>query len=242
MTSVRPHVLVTRPEGQQHGVVARLRAAGYQVSHAPALDIAPLALSAQDRQRLLDIDQYHAVFFVSSNAARFALAQLDTLWPQWPEGVHWLAVGPATAQVLATAGLPVEVPESGFDSEAVLALPALADLQGRRILICRGEGGREWFADTLRGRGAEVEVISFYQRRCNPNFAWPELQVDVLMITSGQGWQCACARVPANCTVIVASERVAELVRPCVSRVLVASSATDDDMVAALQSAFPVTN
>src|SRR5690606_38713491 len=116
---------------------------GFQVSQQSALCIESVPLSAADRQPLVDIDQYHAVFFVSVNAARLALQALDELWPQWPVGVHWLAVGPATADILAASGLPVEMPASGFDSESVLRLDCLRELHGKRVLICRGNGGRE---------------------------------------------------------------------------------------------------
>lgn len=231
------HVLVTRPQGQQQGLVAALIEAGFVVSQQSALRIEPLELSAAERNLLLNLDQYHAVFFVSANAARLALQALDELWPQWPVGVHWLAVGPATAEVLSGAGIPAELPRTGFDSEAVLELDCLRDLHGKRVLICSGEGGRELFAQTLHRRGAEVDVLPLYQRVCNAGFVWPADPVDMVLVTSLQSWHCIAGLVPASCRVVVASERIAESIGAG-HPVTVAVSARDQDMLAAVVAAL----
>lgn len=227
------HVLVTRPEGQQQALMRALTEAGFAVSHQSALSIEPLDLSAAGRTLLLNLDQYHAVFFVSTNAARLALLALDELWPQWPVGVHWLAVGPATAELLSAAGMAAELPRTGFDSEAVLELDCLRDLPGKRVLICRGDGGRELVAETLQRRGAEVDVLPLYRRICNGGFVWPVEPVDVVLVTSLQGWECIAGKVPPACHVVVASERIGAAIGGD-RRVVVAASARDQDMLAAL--------
>ncbi|PMS36106.1 uroporphyrinogen III methyltransferase/synthase [Trinickia symbiotica] len=55
-----------------------------------------------------------------------------------------------------------------FDSEALWAsLVARFGEQGfdgRRVLIVRGDGGREWLADRLREAGAEVDYVAAYRR------------------------------------------------------------------------------
>lgn len=227
-------VLVTRPDGQARALMARLRAAGHSPLHCPALLIEPLPLSDADRRRLLDLDLYHAVFFVSANAASLALDAMADLWPQWPVGVHWLAVGEATARVIADHGLVPETPERGFNSEAVLALPGLRAVAEKRILVCRGETGRDWLAARLRERGAEVAVMPFYRRRANPDFRWPA-DADTVMVTSGEGWRAIAPRVPVSATVIAAGTRVAETVAADHRGVVItARSAHDTDMAAAL--------
>tara|TARA_R110001606_G_scaffold1937_17_gene7960 strand:- start:29455 stop:30156 length:702 start_codon:yes stop_codon:yes gene_type:complete len=227
-------VLITRPDGQIEGLARRLRAAGHEPVMSPALLISPLPLGDADRRRVLDLDLYHAVFFVSANAAAHGLAAIADLWPQWPVGVHWLAVGEATAAVLRDAGLTPQLPERGFNSEAVLALPCLADVNERSILICRGESGRDWLAARLRERGARVDVLPCYQRRANPAFAWPD-GTGTVMVTSVEGWLAMAARVPASARVIAAGERIAARVREAhPGPVVVAASAHDIDMVAAL--------
>ena len=137
-------VVVTRPAGQGEPLAARLVDAGNRAWAVPALAIEPLPLADAHRRLLFDLDLYHAVFFVSANAAHHALNAFADLWPQWPVGVHWLAVGESTAAVIRDAGLTPEYPRSGFNSEAVLALPCLASVAEKRILICRGDSGRDW--------------------------------------------------------------------------------------------------
>ena len=227
-------VLVTRPQGQQDALMDALVAAGHEPCHCPALLIEPLPVSDGDRRVLMDLDQFHAVFFASANAARLALAAMADLWPQWPVGVHWLAVGQATAAEMERWHLQPTLPDSGFNSEAVLALPCLQSLEERKVLLCRGETGRELLAKELVQRGAEVVSLPFYRRRANPDFHCPA-DVDWVMITSVESWQSVAAQVPATCGVVAAGARVASAVsaqHPGLVRV--AASAHDDDMLAAL--------
>jgi uroporphyrinogen-III synthase len=75
------------------------------------------------------------------------------------------AVGRATATAMEQAGLaPDLVPDSGFDSESLLALPALQRAGGKQVLIVRGEGGRALLGETLTQRGAEVVYAEVYRR------------------------------------------------------------------------------
>ncbi|MGB1923181.1 MAG: uroporphyrinogen-III synthase, partial [Alcanivorax sp.] len=126
-------VLITRPRGQQQALMDALRHAGHEPLHSPALYIEPLPLSDATRRVLMDLDLFHAVFFASSNAARLALTAMADIWPQWPVGLHWLAVGKATAAEISRWHLQPTVPDGGFNSEAVLALPCLQQLAEKKV-------------------------------------------------------------------------------------------------------------
>jgi len=54
--------------------------------------------------------------------------------------------------------------EPRFDSEALWAQFDPAALQGKPVLIVRGNGGRDWLGDRLREAGAEVHTVEAYQR------------------------------------------------------------------------------
>ncbi|WP_347556116.1 fused uroporphyrinogen-III synthase HemD/membrane protein HemX [Robbsia sp. KACC 23696] len=55
-----------------------------------------------------------------------------------------------------------------FDSEALVAaldtVVPRAAWQDARVLIVRGDGGREWFADLLRDAGARIDIACAYRR------------------------------------------------------------------------------
>jgi uroporphyrinogen-III synthase len=143
-----------------------IEAAKGRAIRVPSIEIAPVA-DPREATALL-AQSWDMLYFVSPNAVEQALALVpDGSWP----GVERLAaVGRATAQALSDAGrAPELVPEQRFDSESLLAMPELADMRGRRVLIVRGEGGRALFADTLRARGAEVFFAEVY-RRLRPAF------------------------------------------------------------------------
>lgn len=164
-------ILVTRPAHQAGGQAQQLEALGADAVVLPLLEIHAIgedepALYQQIKNKLLDLDLYSAVIFVSRNAARIGTQWIDTYWPQLPLGVHWMAIGAATAATLEAEGIPTYRAASGYDSEALLADPLLSDVAGQRILIMRGEGGRELLAETLRNRGAQVDYADLYRRRC----------------------------------------------------------------------------
>lgn len=154
-------VLVTRPE-QQAGALCRLfESRGACVYRLPALSIVE---HPQRRQRLTaqrDQPDPDLIIFTSANAVRFGepvLAQRRDL--------VLAAIGPATARALNQAGYRIGViPAAGFDSEALLAMPRFANLSGMRVLLVKGEGGRELLEHELQARGATVRTLAVYQRR-----------------------------------------------------------------------------
>jgi uroporphyrinogen-III synthase len=168
-------IWLTRPEGQGAELRATLEQAGARVQHLPLLVIKPLAASLADRQKLIDLDRYDLVFYVSTNAATLGLDAIAQWWPQYPVGIHNFAVGPGTAAVLEKHGLQVSYPTERMSSEALMALPELQQISGKKALIVRGAGGREIIADGLRARGAVVDYAELYERAL-PHYELAALQ------------------------------------------------------------------
>lgn len=74
------------------------------------------------------------------------------------------AVGPATARVLADAGLSPIVPETARDAVTLArALLTQRDLAGKRVLVPRAEDGREEGIALLREAGVIVDDIVAYR-------------------------------------------------------------------------------
>lgn len=199
-------VLLTRPHPHNDNLQAALTAKGAEVRSLPLLAIEPVAETPALRQCLMNLDLYQAIVVVSPNAARIGLALIDQYWPQLPEGIDWLAVGKGTAAQLAQAGIRAHVPDDGHDSEALLRLPRLQDVAGQRVLILRGQGGRELLSETLRAHGARVDYAEVY-RRSAPDLEatqvqalFDEFQPQVALLFSGETfdflWQFVQAAGP----------------------------------------------
>lgn len=219
-------VLLTRPTDESALLAEVLGEAGVFSSSLPLLEIQALPVGDTQHARMLELHRYCAVIVVSKPAARMAVQLLEQFWPQ-PPSQRWFSVGAGTAQILADHGLDV-FPEQGDDSEALLELPQLREAIARpdpRVLIVRGEGGRELLAERLRGQGASVDYLELY-RRDLPRYADGVLmqriraeRLNGLVVSSGQGFehlqQLAGEAWPqvARLPLFVPSPRVAEMAR-----------------------------
>jgi uroporphyrinogen-III synthase len=183
-------VLVTRAEHQAGPLCEGIAALGGRPIRFPALAILGPAAPEAVRAQLARLPTYDLALFVSPNAVRHGLE----LWGDqpWPPGVQVGAVGEGSARRLRERGIDLAlVPTQGFDSEALLALPELQQVAGKRVLILRGNGGRPLLGDGLRARGAVVDYAEVY-RRVRPEIdpqpllrSWRD-QVQVVTTTSGE--------------------------------------------------------
>ena len=186
-------ILITRPEHQSQSWCQLLQNAGALVDSIPMLAIEAVTAGPQHqaiKNLILDFDQVEHAIFVSQNAVRIGFTWLQDYWPQIPIGPHFYAIGAATARAVEDCGVPCESAGRSMDSEALLALPALQQVDGQRILIFRGCGGRTAIGDTLRARGGRVDYCELY-RRTLPVEAATQLrqyaaQPDAITVHSGE--------------------------------------------------------
>lgn len=238
-------ILICRPEPEAGRLARVFESAGAEVRILPLIDREPLPETPEKRTTILDLDQFTHVIAVSPYAARRLLEEIDNWWPQIPMGIRWYAVGAGTAAVLAEHGLSVRRPANGWTSEALLELPSLRQPVEERVLIARGEDGRELIRQTLESRGARVTVLPLYRRFC-PDYSQDELNLalgefapEVIVALSGETLNnliALCAKSGHNLydrLLIVPAERVAHAAResgfenPCVP-----GSLADNDIVA----------
>ena len=188
-------IVVTRPTAQAEALCRAIEDAGGEAFRFPLLEIVPITDPAVFAPVAARLDVFDFAFFVSPNAVEHGLAGLQKIRP-WPPGLRVATVGQGSARALDKHGFAeVIAPTEGFDSEAVLALPAFAPeaVRDRAVLIVRGDVGRELLGETLAARGARVEYLSCYHRRCPAIDPAPLLELaacgrlDALLITTGEG-------------------------------------------------------
>lgn len=224
-------ILVTRTEPGGAAQAEALRAAGFRAEICSVLDIEcceynPPPLTAPD-----------AVFFMSVHAVRCGLSHIR----EQMGGTRCFAVGAATADALGKEGIVAQYPKADERTEGLLALPELAQLQGFRVVIVRGEGGREKLGVELEARGASVECLDVYRRvRVTPKAVDLE-RVDTVIIGSGDGLRAFADMVNLagrrEVELVVPSERVADIARELgFERLCVSDGASDRAVISCLRS------
>ena len=140
-------VLVTRPAGQAQGLCEGIEAAGAVAIHIPAIEI----LSSDNTAPLAAVcdvlEQFDLAVFISVNAVQHGL---DFILGrrEWPAGTQIAAVGPTSSAAIEQRGLQVDlVPGHEYSSEGLLALDILQSVRGWRVVIFRGNGGRNTLRD-----------------------------------------------------------------------------------------------
>ena len=207
-------------------LLVRLESLGASCHNHPIIKIEAAGVDdAVVKQQVMGFSDYDKAIIISRHAAQLAAWWLDRYWPMQPVGIDYFAVGPASAQPLRDLGVTVVVPESGYSSEALLALPALNTVQGEKIIIFRGGQGRDLLEHTLTARGASVDCCELYRRVVDFRHreAIVELlqaQLPLVLLYSSQAVDALLKVVPEACRVllkglpiIVPSERVACLAR-----------------------------
>jgi uroporphyrinogen-III synthase len=188
-------IVVTRPREQVAGLARRIEEAGGLPWVYPAIEIQALQDLGPVLAVIERLDEFDFALFISPNAVHRALNLVTTRRGGWPSRVRAAAVGKASRQALLGHGIAAVLAPAGAaaDSEALLALPEMHDVQGRRIVIFRGEGGRELLASVLSERGAMVEYAECY-RRARPELdmapllaAWARGAVHAVTVSSGDG-------------------------------------------------------
>ena len=158
-------VLVTRPADQAGHFIEMINSNNGTAINLPTIDIAASPLNDEQEKKLRNLSEANIVIFVSVNAVNYALKALGSLKLTFPENLIVAAVGPSTASALQENNVQVDiVPENDFSSEGLLATPELDEIAGEKILIFKGQYGRELLSAELLERYAVVDSIECYQR------------------------------------------------------------------------------
>lgn len=180
-------IVVTRPRDQAITLARRIEQAGGIPLLFPLLDIVPVS-SPELGEQLSRLAAFDLAIFISPSAVAHGMAAIRASG-EIPPGLRFATVGQGSANALRELGIGhIIAPQLRFDSEALLALPELQGVGGWRVLIFRGNGGRELLGDTLTARGALVEYATCYRRE-KPEVDVRELlaaNADAITVTSSE--------------------------------------------------------
>ena len=183
-------VIITRPFAQAIEFASQVAAIGRQAEIFPLLEILPLADTTALDATLSNLEQFSLVAFVSPNAVHAVFSRIQ----HWPESLLIAVMGMGSRAALAEHGITDEnariispINPARTDSETLLEVLDFSLLDGREVLIVRGESGRELLADALRSRGVAVCQIAAYQR-VTPAFTEEKKRSLKLMLGRENDW------------------------------------------------------
>ncbi len=240
-------VLVTRPEHQSAALIKAIEQAGGEAVSFPVLAIAPSIRLDQAKQKWQQLSGYQWIVFISANAVNYMADMLGGKI-ELPEAMNVAAIGKATAAALMQHGIAVDLmPLNGYNSETLLQMPEWQDLTGQKVMIVRGEGGREKLAQTLKQRGAETDYMEVY-RRIKPASDNRKIKtllerndLSAIVLMSGEAVQNLCTMLNPDDTlrsipVVVISARIAEIAAGLgFRRVLVSQDVSEQAIVDTLK-------
>ena len=156
-------IVVTRARQQASTLSCQLTELGAKVIELPVIEIQPGDSTALDAA-ILRLESYDFLIFTSVNGVERFLERLDAS-PRDLRNICGLicAIGPATRDALERFHLKVDITARDYVAEGLLEALSSHEMQGRRILIARAAVARDVLPDTLRARGAEVEVVEAYR-------------------------------------------------------------------------------
>ncbi|MBC3864144.1 uroporphyrinogen-III synthase [Undibacterium jejuense] len=250
-------VIITRPLAQARDFAVKVNQIGRESVLFPLIDIHGLSDQTLIRKAVRELAEFALVVFVSPNAIDAFFQHVIT----WPIDVPIAVMGAGSRLALSKHGLTEQnasiiSPANRLktDSETLLEVLDVASLAGKKVLIVRGTDGRDFLSDALRSFGAEVILLSAYQR-CAPEFDDQKkvqlihlLEVDhQWVVTSSEAlrtlmnWcvQLEISKIVAKLqhqTIIVPHARIAEVAQQMGFHFITLTASGDENVLVALQS------
>lgn len=168
-------ILVTRTGEAGEALTDKVTDLGFKAVHCPPFELAPPADPEgciSDLEHLLPADR---VIITSQEGVR---RSVELVGAERFDRALVIVPGEGTAALAREVGIRnVVYPSRHGTSEAMLAVPELADVEGLDVLILAASGGRGLMGQVLERRGASVDRVEVYQRVDKPVPADLEQQV-----------------------------------------------------------------
>ena len=164
-------IVVTRPAHQAGHLAGLISAAGGNAIRFPTIEIVAVEDQRSLTALIARLDEFDIAIFISPNAANQAM-KLIKAQRELPPHLKLATIGRGGVRELEHYGVVDVIAPTRFDSEALLDMPEMRDVAGRRIVIFRGEGGRaipRGYPDSARRRDRICRMLSTRpaaSRRC----------------------------------------------------------------------------
>jgi len=157
-------IVITRPREQAAGLAEMLRDLGAQPIEFPVIQIDPASDYGPLDRAIETLEDYDWLVFTSVNGVRafferLALSRRDLRGLR----AKLAAIGPATREALERAHLKVDEVGDEFVAESLAAAIAKHSVAGAAVLLVRAAVAREFLPESLRDRGARVDVVEAYR-------------------------------------------------------------------------------
>lgn len=158
-------VLVTRAREQSSDFKAMLAELGADCIEFPTIGISPPPSWDLLDSAVARLSNYDWVIFTSVNGVRFFMERIRFAGLDCRElkGVRIAAIGPKTAESLEGYGLRPDLVPDEYRAESILAGLAGSGVAGKSFLMPRAMVARDVLPESLRDRGATVDVVPAYQ-------------------------------------------------------------------------------
>ena len=158
-------ILITRARSQALSLAQSIESLGGEVVEFPTIEIKPPASYKSLDEAISQITNYNWVIFTSINGVEQFLNRFEKLGKNVTDlaGIEVGAIGPETAKRLKAAQIRLSLVPKQYQAEGILEELLSKDMFGRRVLIPRAAKARDILPETLRQRGARVDVVEAYQ-------------------------------------------------------------------------------
>ncbi len=185
-------IVVTRPAHQAEHLAGLISTAGGNAILFPTIEIVAVEDQGPLTALIDRLDEFDIAIFISPNAVNQAM-KLIKARRELPPHLKLATIGRGSVRELERYGVTQVIAPTRFDSEALLEMPEMRGIVGKRIVIFRGAGGRGLLPNTLVARGAAIEYAECY-RRGRPQAdaaplmkAWASNALHAITVTSSEG-------------------------------------------------------
>jgi len=162
-------LISTRPYEKNMVLLKELEGTNISLLNYPLTKIEPLKDYAKFDSLLNNLKNYQHIIFISTNAVHFFVERFKSLVIKLPDHIIFSSIGPTTQKALENEfNINVYCPEKTYDSKHLIKNKIFNNIQNKKVLIIRGEGGREVLKDMLEKKGSEVHYGECYIRNYVP--------------------------------------------------------------------------